>query len=377
MLRNKIYNHIAKELFGTFFAILFTFTIIAWTVRAVNYLNLIIDDAHSVQTYFIYSFLNITNIVTKFIPISFLVSLIMTIYRFKTQKEFLILWCAGISKFKIINLFVFIAVVTIIFNLMLSALVTPSALNYSRDILKTSNLDQIGSAIKQNDFTDTFKNVTFFVEKKNQNNEFFNIFIKDDSNSIKDLMNMKDSDGKTIVAERGFIDNGQLILFNGLMHSSNNNKISSISFKKTSISLSSLSNRTIQQPKLRETKTLTLINCLRKNYSFSYQGSCSLQELGTEVIENISRRVSMPLYILLIVLIACFSIFSKNEKDNNFLKKYFIFIFSFLIIVFSELLIRYSGKSIIHALSYFLFPIVCSPILYMLLVYKSFKEKLS
>ena len=67
MLKNKIYRHITFELLRTFFTILFAFTLIAWTVRAVNYLNLIVNDAHSVSTYLFYSLLNIVNIITKFI----------------------------------------------------------------------------------------------------------------------------------------------------------------------------------------------------------------------------------------------------------------------------------------------------------------------
>ena len=58
MLQNKIYQNFSLEIVKTFFIILFGLSIIAWTVRAVNFLDLIIESGYSIFTYFQYSFLN-------------------------------------------------------------------------------------------------------------------------------------------------------------------------------------------------------------------------------------------------------------------------------------------------------------------------------
>ena len=375
MLRNKIYKHITFEVLRIFFTILFAFTLIAWTVRAVNYLNLIIDDAHSISTYFVYSFLNISNIATKFIPISFLLALIIVIYRFKNQKEFLIIWSMGISKIHIVNLIIGISIVVVFLNLILSTYVTPYALNYSRVILKTSDLNQVSSAIKENDFTDTFKNVTFFIDKKDENNEFENIFIRDNSNSLTGLLNDETAKDKTITAKRGYIENDKLILFDGIIHSYNDTTVTSLKFKKTEILIDLLQNRTIQQPKLRETKTETLILCLFGNERLLL--NCPLDKIKTEVIETTTRRLVMPIYIILMTLVVCYTIFSKQEKEVNNLKRNFIFILGFLIILISEMFIRYTGKSELYAISYLMLPFIISPLVYLLLIYKSLREKMN
>ena len=75
MLQNKIYQNFIKEIIKTFLVILFGLTAIAWTVRAVNFLDLVVDDGFAIMTYFQYSILNIFGILTKFIPLSFLLSL--------------------------------------------------------------------------------------------------------------------------------------------------------------------------------------------------------------------------------------------------------------------------------------------------------------
>ena len=60
MLSNKIYKHFFAELCKYFLLVLFTFSIIVWTVQAVNFLDLIVDDGHAVAVYLSYSLLNIT-----------------------------------------------------------------------------------------------------------------------------------------------------------------------------------------------------------------------------------------------------------------------------------------------------------------------------
>ena len=71
------------EQIKSFFLILFSLSLIAWTVRSVNFLDLIVESGYSTKTYFTYSMLNLTNIVTKFIPLSFLISLSHLFFNFK------------------------------------------------------------------------------------------------------------------------------------------------------------------------------------------------------------------------------------------------------------------------------------------------------
>ena len=109
MLSNKIYKHFFAELSKYFFLVLFTFSIIVWTVQAVNFLDLIVDDGHAVSVYFNYSLLNISKILTKFIPLSFLLALFLAILRFEGESEFMILWTAGLNKIRVVNFFLVVS----------------------------------------------------------------------------------------------------------------------------------------------------------------------------------------------------------------------------------------------------------------------------
>ena len=120
MVKNKIYRYFLKEIFKSFVTILFAFSIIAWTVRSVNFLELIVDDGHSLRTYLYFSALNITNILTKFIPLSFLLALNLSILKFEKQNELIILWTSGYKKIKIINLIFFVSFFVLILQLIFS-----------------------------------------------------------------------------------------------------------------------------------------------------------------------------------------------------------------------------------------------------------------
>ena len=319
MLKNKIYKYFTIEIIKSFITILFAFTAIAWTVRAVNFLDLIVENGHSIKTYLFFSVLNITNIITKFIPISFLLSLVVSILKFQKQNEFIILWTSGVNKIKIANLFFLISILALILQLVFATFVTPNSLNKSRDLIRLSDFDSVSSVIKINDFSDSFKKLTFYVENRNEKNEMKNIFIRDDGNFLKSLVsNKEDSVNTTIISKSGFIDKKKLILSDGIIQTQNKKgKLNNVSFKKTEIVIDALKPRSIIVPKLQETTSSTLFNCfINRNIKSDYEDiyNCPKDNLTSEVTATISRRVGMPLYIPLVTLICCFLLVSKSEK---------------------------------------------------------------
>ena len=206
MLKNKIYNYLATEIFKNFITILLTFTAIAWTVRAVNFLDLMIEDGYTANVYFQYSILNIFTIISRFVPLSFLLSIIISITKFERQQELLILWTTGTNKIKVSNIFFLIGLTVALLQILLGLIINPLTLNKSRSLLRGTDTKQINSVFKSNDFNDTFKGVTFHIDKKNSNNELINIFIKDGNGSLNTVVGeINNSTNTTIFSEKGII----------------------------------------------------------------------------------------------------------------------------------------------------------------------------
>ena len=152
MLKNKIYKYLSNEILKSFITILFTFTAIAWVARAVNFLDFMVADGFSASVYFKYSVLNITTIMTRFIPLAFLLSLIFSVVKFEKQQELLILWTSGLNKIKIANIFILIAFFLTIFQLILSLFINPYLLNKSRSLLTNTDEFEIGTILKSNEY---------------------------------------------------------------------------------------------------------------------------------------------------------------------------------------------------------------------------------
>ena len=381
MLSNKIYKHFFTELSKYFFLVLFTFSIIVWAVQAVNFLDLIVEDGHGVTVYLNYSLLNIPKILTKFIPLSFLIGLFLTVLKFENESEFLILWTSGLNKIKIVNFFFKISIIVTILQLFFSSLINPEFLNKSRSLIKSSNLDYVSTMIKSQQFNDTIEGLTIYVEEKKQNGVLKNIFIRDDGSVLKSLDNSKDSNNITIYAKEGRIEEGEkgnyLALSNGTIQKENDkNEIISINFIKTNMQMEGLKTKSIIMPKIQETSSKTLIDCiLSKNKNIQIL-NCPKTDSKIDTLAELNRRFGMPLYIPTISLILSFLLISRSESNRKNLFKYFYFGLSFLILVTAEILVRYSGKSLFYSYLYYLIPLISVPFFYYLLFRQFYNENL-
>ena len=370
MLQNKIYQNFFIEILKTFLVIVFGLSIIALTVRAVNFLDLIVDNGYPVSTYFKYSFLNLFGIAPKFIPLAFLLSMVIFILKHIEDSEFVILWTSGIKKIQVVNLLFFTSLIVLLFYIVLSAFLTPIALNKSRQLLSEDQLNSFLPTIRTQQFSDSFKGFTFIVEKK-INNEIQNIFLHDTGKNLKNLSpNISSESNTTVVAEKGIVKERKMFLFNGQIISSksSNEETEIIKFEQLNIDLSDLVTTTIKQPKLQETSTLTLISCL---FSKSQNPEICKKDVNKEIFPILIRRIVLPFYIPVITLVCSFLLLKNQRIYSN---KISIFIYGFIILLLTELLIRYTGLNYLLRIFYLIMPVSLSLFFYFFLNYKFSKE---
>ena len=135
--KTKFFLNYYKEVLVTFFTILLSLSLIAWTVRAVNFLELIVENGYSLLTYFQYSILNMFGIMTKFVPLDFSFNFIH--FKQIQENEFIILWTSSVKKIQIVKLFILISITVTLIHLLLSVFLTPYLLNKSRQLLSQEN----------------------------------------------------------------------------------------------------------------------------------------------------------------------------------------------------------------------------------------------
>ena len=373
MFSDKIYRHFFSELSKHFFIVLFALSAVVWAVQSVNFLDLIVEDGHSVGLYMAYSSLNVVKILTKFIPLSFLISLMITIEKFDNENELIALWTAGLSKIKVINFFFKVSLLVTILQLFLACILNPILLNYSRSLIKASDINFVSSTIKTNQFNDTVEGLTIFVEEKNKNGDFKNIFIRDESKIFKSLDNRKNTSDLTIFAKKAKLVDGNesvLILEDGTIQSQNDEgKIQSVDFKRTRLGLSGMRAKSIIQAKVQETSSMTLVKCMLNTSNKEELLNCPSEE-KIEVLAEINRRFGMPLYVPFVALLCSFLLINREENKFGGFYKYLYSGIAFVTLVMAEILVRYSGLSYYYSLVYYIFPLIFIPLLYLEIIRK-------
>ena len=363
MHQNKIFYNYLIEIFKTFLLILFGLSLIALTVRAVNFLDLIVENGYPISVYFTYSFLNIFGLAPKFIPLSFLIAIFLFIYKHLENSEFLILWTSGVKKMKLVNLFFVASLIVLIFYLIFSVFLTPTMMNKSRQLLAKDEFNSILPTLKTNEFNNSFKNLIFFVEKK-VDNKIQNIFLQDNGNYLKKLTpNSSNNQITKIIAKSGIVNKKELYLINGQIISFNkeNKKNELIKFDQLTLNFSDINTTQIKQPKIQETSTRKLISCAINN--ISNKEFCT-NESKKEILPILNRRLSLPLYIPVISLLSSLLIVKSKKRYFN---KSIVFFYCFFLLIFIELTIKYTGLSNLVQTIFLLLPLVLILILYIFL----------
>jgi lipopolysaccharide export LptBFGC system permease protein LptF len=247
-------------------------------------------------------------------------------------------------------------------------------LNLSRSILKSSQLQFIPSLMNEKEFNDTVEGLTIFVDKKDQYKNYHNIFIRDDGRILSNVGNTS----STIFAKSGYISENEksLILLNGnIQNLKEDGNVNIIKFERTVLNLSGISTKSISEPKIQETSTLKILNCIKNKSITTHHCKQNKKSLMNIKIE-MNKRFGMPIFIPLISLICSFLLSSRKDKKNYYYNKYIYFFIGVLILVLSEVVVRYSGISWTHTAFYYLLPAGMIPLFYFTLIRKFKYENL-
>jgi len=375
-MKNTIYKYFFYEFLRYFSITLFALAVIVWTIQSVNYLDLVTEDGHAFTTYFLYSSLTLSKILTKLMPLCFLISIILTILRLEKDNELIIMWSSGLNKIYIVNLIFRISLLIMFLQLIFTSILNPALLKLSRSVLKNSQLEFVPSLLKEKQFNDTVKGLTIFVDKKEEDQMYKNIFIRDDANILSGI----GATSSTIFAQSGYVDSSanNLILYDGnIQRLKEDNTINVFKFKKTVFNLSGISTKSISAPKMQETSTLKILNCIINNNTSTNMHNCSQTKksfMDTKI--EINKRFGMPVYIPLISLICSFLLSSRSDRKIYNYRKYIYFLIGFLVLALSEIIVRYSGVSWTHSVTYYFVPLLMVPIIYLTLLRKFKYENL-
>lgn len=362
-MKKTIYKSFIQEFLKIFLLSLFSLTLIVWIMQAVNYLDFVAEDGHGFRVYFTYTILSLPKILSRLMMFVFFVSLFYALYKMEEKNELIIFWINGIKKVSLKRYIIFISLIFLFFQLLFNIFITPKSQDSARSYLRNSNIDFFPSLIKEKKFIDIVSDLTIFVEKKNADGSFENIFLKEYSDESK---------YQVIFAKKGKIktENNNIILElnNGNIVDRVNDEEKIISFDTTIFNLSKYQTKTITQQKIQEVNTLFLFNCvknLKENKSIDYLNIGRLEHqlkcnnvITKTYYEELFKRIVYPFYIPLLALIATLVILDPKNVYNYNKKRIILFLLGFCIIVFGEISVRYTSDNLKSNLGFIFIPLI-------------------
>ena len=368
-MNKLIYRKLATDVLSFFIVASLSITLIVWVIQAVNFLDIVSEDGHSLKIYFSYTILNLPRIFSRVLIFLFFISSFYIINKYEENNEILVFWTNGIKKINFINFIFKCSILFVALQLILTILVVPYTQNLARTYLKNSNIDFLPNLISEKKFINVFKSLTIFVEKYNQQDgNIEKIFINEQIN---------DMNSKIIIAKSAkiikFEDRYKLKLFNGGITNINKDNVYTMNFKETEYDLSKFTTNTITYQKIQEISSLQLFNCLSNYYlNTNYKKSKLCENRNIKhVSEEMFKRFIVPLYIFILSIFAA-SLVLKPKK-NLYLKyhKFIIFLSGFLIMVISQISFKFVLQSKTFGLIVITAPILLFFIYYFFLILKT------
>ena len=94
-MNKLIFRKFSIDIINFFLIASFSITFIVWIIQAVNFLDLISDDGHSLDVYFYFVSLNLPKIFSKTIIFVFFISIFYVINKYKDSNELIVLHCVS------------------------------------------------------------------------------------------------------------------------------------------------------------------------------------------------------------------------------------------------------------------------------------------
>ena len=376
-MKKILFKKILSDCLIFFVISLFFAALVIWIFQAVNHLDIMIEDGRDHLTYIKFTLLIFPKVIVKLLPFIFFLSFVYIITKYELDNELIIFWNFGVSKISVINFFFKFSLVLVIFQIFLTSIIVPATQDKARSYLRNSSIDLIENLIKPRTFNDAIKNLTIYSDKKNEDGYFTEIYIKSGS-GINNFQITYAKKGKFINnAEKQIFD-----LYNGETISVINDKITNLKFKRSYLNLSDIETNTTTYKKTQEVSTLDLFKCYKNIYNKNFidlSKDLKIENCRTDNISNIlkefHKRITIPLYIPALMLI-CLLVITKSKENNNYtLYRFKIFLIGLVIIILSELSIRYVETSIFNNAIIFLIPLIIILYLYLTFYFKfNFKE---
>ncbi len=367
-MKKILFRKLLSDYLSFFFITIICTSIVIWVFQAVNYLDIMIEDGRDYLVYLNFTLLNFPKILSKVFSFSLFFSLFYVTIKSELNNELIIYWNFGVHKIEVVNFILKVSFILMIIQIILTAFVVPKSQDLARSFLKSSSINFFDNFIKPKKFNDTIKGVTIYSDKKDQNGDLINLYLKRE---------IKPNEFQITYAKKGNfkqIGNSPILVLNeGATITIKNDDVTNISFSKSDFSLANIDSNTTTYKKTQEISSQNLIICIKNFYQLEKKmfekkvkdiENCSYENIQN-IIKEFYKRFLIPFYIPLLTLVPLLLITTSKENLNYNKLRVATFSLGLIIIIFSETSISFISKISIYDIGIMVIPLILISILYL------------
>ena len=367
-MKKILFRKLLSDYLSFFFITIICTSIVIWVFQAVNYLDIMIEDGRDYLVYLNFTLLNFPKILSKVFSFSLFFSLFYVTIKSELNNELIIYWNFGVHKIEVVNFILKVSFILMIIQIILTAFVVPKSQDLARSFLRSSSTNFFDNFIKPKKFNDTIKGVTIYSDKKDQNGDLINLYLKRE---------IKPNEFQITYAKKGNfkqIGNSPILVLNeGATITIKNDDVTNISFSKSDFSLADIDTNTTTYKKTQEISSQNLIICIKNFYQLEKKmfekkvkdiENCSYENIQN-IIKEFYKRFLIPFYIPLLTLVPLLLITTSKENLNYNKLRVATFSLGLIIIIFSETTISFISKISIYDIGIMIIPLILISILYL------------
>ena len=367
-MKKILFRKLLSDYLSFFFITIICTSIVIWVFQAVNYLDIMIEDGRDYLVYLNFTLLNFPKILSKVFSFSLFFSLFYVTIKSELNNELIIYWNFGVHKIEVVNFILKVSFILMIIQIILTAFVVPKSQDLARSFLKSSSINFFDNFIKPKKFNDTIKGVTIYSDKKDQNGDLINLYLKRE---------IKPNEFQITYAKKGNfkqIGNSPILVLNeGATITIKNDDVTNISFSKSDFSLADIDTNTTTYKKTQEISSQNLIICIKNFYQLEKKmfekkvkdiENCSYENIQN-IIKEFYKRFLIPFYIPLLTLVPLLLITTSKENLNYNKLRVATFSLGLIIIIFSETTISFISKISIYDIGIMVIPLILISFLYL------------
>ena len=366
-----ISNYIFKQIGSYFIYITIFFISLIWLVLSLKFIEYVTTNGLDFKDFIKMTSLLLPTVIPSITPITLTLACIFVYNKLSNDNELIIIKSSGFSTLQILKPAILLSIIIALINLLLNLYFSPLSKSIFKENQNNLREDIARIAFKEGSFTNLFQDITIYIEKIIDKNNYEYVFVYDNRNKKNPATYISKQ------AELVQIDNSNKVILkdgNRQVIDKKNSQLSIIKFDEYEVNLDLLF-KDVNKERIKEPEEMFLSELWDDKHKIS--GRYDPRQISSMIIEG-HKRIIDPLYCIIFTLISLTFLLSDKLVLQSALKKISIIIFViFLIEIFYLSLPNFIIKKFTLLPIIYIFPL--SLLLFLIVwnlnkTYKKFKK---